>query len=578
MGPAAMSPTATEPPADLERALTRCHVTQQAERTLRVEDPMFLRGAAVCGVLRGCGRPLSIATWRPEYFDLSAPVDRIDTFISHNNETPRHRKFLALALHFNLAPAFAVAAVACSVTFVLTIYGMLPVLHRDGGEVLGFFCQLVGLLAFLATLMGWHEVAPLLGFRGPTVFLDRVCVHQTDRDLKRRGIESLPALIAESTSLLVLYTDVYLKKVWTIYEVATFLLLFPLGRLDIQPLIFPIVVLSGLVLACAGRVLWLLVVAPLDGPTVGQLGEPVNACVRLAIRWLMYLPLAIVYGGIQRWWARERHNMEARARAFSIRSATCLREEDRIVVERNMAIFAVHFDVVPSGSQKGDALSAFDGLVQRDLPRALRASLGRVGLPYAHAVAIFVIFVPYAMDLVAAHFRARHLAHAAGGAAAWAWAGEGRYVAAMTLHALAMAFALGPLSAAVFFFLQRCVLGFRGFRGVAAMTASSLVALTIHVLATFFLADRLAELAAESDLALGLFAASDATLLVLAWTVYQRPARVPSREPIGKDEVGSGPEADSEADTESVSGLSEPTGSDMDSNSNDELRACCPYA
>merc|ERR1719506_1574523 len=56
------------------------------------------------------------------------------------------------------------------------------------------------------------------------VFLDKTCIHQTDISLKRAGVLKLGAFLTSSSRMLILYSDVYLKKLWTVYEVACFLL------------------------------------------------------------------------------------------------------------------------------------------------------------------------------------------------------------------------------------------------------------------------------------------------------------------------------------------------------------------
>ena len=60
------------------------------------------------------------------------------------------------------------------------------------------------------------------------------------------GIANLAAFLAYSWSMVVLYSDVYLEKLWTVYEIASFLLLFPRGRLHVRPVYFPKLVLSGM--------------------------------------------------------------------------------------------------------------------------------------------------------------------------------------------------------------------------------------------------------------------------------------------------------------------------------------------
>ena len=42
-------------------------------------------------------------------YELSAPVEEIDAFLSHNWSTPRWKKFLSLVLHNDLLPTYVVS-------------------------------------------------------------------------------------------------------------------------------------------------------------------------------------------------------------------------------------------------------------------------------------------------------------------------------------------------------------------------------------------------------------------------------------------------------------------------------------
>merc|ERR1712007_392590 len=71
---------------------------------------------------------------------------------------------------------------------------------------------------------------------GTTTFLDKTCIHQTNQVLKRQGIRHLADFLENSNRLLVVYTDEYLKRVWTVYELASFLLIkLKDRRVDIIP-------------------------------------------------------------------------------------------------------------------------------------------------------------------------------------------------------------------------------------------------------------------------------------------------------------------------------------------------------
>jgi len=53
--------------------------------------------------------------------------------------------------------------------------------------------------------------------------------------VQRQGIEKLSAFLSNSEIMVALYTDTYLLKLWTVYEVASFLALRPIKCMKIVP-------------------------------------------------------------------------------------------------------------------------------------------------------------------------------------------------------------------------------------------------------------------------------------------------------------------------------------------------------
>ena len=84
--------------------------------------------------------------------------------------------------------------------------------------------------------------SPLLCFHRSLAFVDKACIHQTDEALKNRGIENLLHLLLVGV---VLYTKSYLQRLWTVYELASHLLLQPQGRIVMLDLDAAPTVISG---------------------------------------------------------------------------------------------------------------------------------------------------------------------------------------------------------------------------------------------------------------------------------------------------------------------------------------------
>merc|ERR1740121_1969778 len=106
----------------------------------------------------------------------------------------------------------------------------------------GCGCTLLTAPAFLLACVSGGELKRICGYRGKTMFLDKVCINQVDTELQRQGISKLGAFLRNSSRMLVIYSDIYLTKLWTVYEVACFLSTHPASDIILMPIYLPIVV------------------------------------------------------------------------------------------------------------------------------------------------------------------------------------------------------------------------------------------------------------------------------------------------------------------------------------------------
>ena len=110
----------------------------------------------------------------------------------------------SLCLHHNGVAAVSAALIAGVLATVLEIAGLgtLPVVrHRwFDGQIRGivFGPYLAAYSAFLLALLFWR-------WPDRVMFLDKICIHQTDAELTRRGIASINPIIRSSSSLLLCY-------------------------------------------------------------------------------------------------------------------------------------------------------------------------------------------------------------------------------------------------------------------------------------------------------------------------------------------------------------------------------------
>ncbi|CAK9016212.1 unnamed protein product [Durusdinium trenchii] len=149
-------------------------------------------------------------------FNASAEADLVEIFIGHSWSAGRWAKFLALCMYFNLGMAVkcAFGTWLLMVTVLLGWGGITSL----GGSCLALPClvYLPMIMFFLVFLFG-HQI---MGDT-PSVWVDKLCIHQTDPDLKAEQIASLAVFVARSQRMLILWDDTYFERLWCNLELAT---------------------------------------------------------------------------------------------------------------------------------------------------------------------------------------------------------------------------------------------------------------------------------------------------------------------------------------------------------------------
>lgn len=190
-------------------------------------SPETIRGVKASIVRSGFGQHLLDSRGSAATYELSSQSSQIDEFLSHSWSSSGRLKWLSLCLHHNGVAAVSAALIAGVLATVLEIAGLgtLPVVrHRwfDGqirSVVFGPYLAAYG--AFLLALLFWR-------WPDRVMFLDKICIHQTDAELKRRGIESINRCIRSSSSLLLCYApdaapgEGYFDRLWCNFELAAF--------------------------------------------------------------------------------------------------------------------------------------------------------------------------------------------------------------------------------------------------------------------------------------------------------------------------------------------------------------------
>ncbi|CAK0907867.1 unnamed protein product, partial [Prorocentrum cordatum] len=160
----------------------------------------------------------------------------IDIFLSHTWSSDEYLKYTAMLYHFNGRFSFLAAHFAALFTFLallaikeLTPYGsLLPCFYVPmpgnvdeyprGLPVCGP-CFFAGCVMQIATYVFGHFI--WFGYR-KTVFLDKCCIHQTDVEKKRRGVEFVGSFVKQSNTMFIPFDDDYFERLWCTYELAAF--------------------------------------------------------------------------------------------------------------------------------------------------------------------------------------------------------------------------------------------------------------------------------------------------------------------------------------------------------------------
>lgn len=356
----------------------------------------LLRATPLTTVLRGGAAILMNSAGSAETYALSQQVNDIDFFISHNWVVPHWKKFFCLALQFNLRLALAATAVALALVALASslgaqlLVGQMDISSFDpsiGTLEHGLGCTFLTVPTFLLVAFTRHELWRLVGFRGHSVFLDKTCIHQVNKELQQQGILKLGAFLRKSSRMIVLYNDLYLTKLWTVYEVACFLSLKTSARMIVVPLDQPIFVFGGVFISYM-----------------------VTIARALAIRFngggLLTTTVAISSGALAiakllRNGERRNQSIRNRVAHFRVDQCTCLCEDDRPVVYHNISCLMRAVGEVGDLASDEEALAAFNGVVHRRMSSALIASIGRSGMRYSHVLVVFSGFtMPQLFDEV----------------------------------------------------------------------------------------------------------------------------------------------------------------------------------
>eukprot|EP00927_Polykrikos_kofoidii_P053221 TRINITY_DN4748_c0_g1_i1.p1 TRINITY_DN4748_c0_g1~~TRINITY_DN4748_c0_g1_i1.p1 ORF type:complete len:586 (+),score=51.17 TRINITY_DN4748_c0_g1_i1:43-1800(+) len=306
----------------------------------------LLRGVHLSFLLASFGSIFSSSIGSCDTYSLSSVVQQLDAFISHNWSVGRWKKYLTLCVHFNFDLSFAVS---CVVIVLVRLALHFTVLQH--GSVV---CRVIFFPVFCFVMFLIRSALSYVGYHGAVLFLDKTCIAQDDQEVQRQGIAKLGAFIEKSSKMVVVYTDVYLRKLWTVYEVATFLSTRDAKHIHVISVSYCMTLLSSYL------IIYLCVLAEMF------LGDDSLTA--------LYALGGAILAVILRMWSRKRAQIKSSLSTFTVRTCTCAVESDRPVVYRNISWLMLASRAVGARASLDEALATFDSMARQKLPDVFLAT------------------------------------------------------------------------------------------------------------------------------------------------------------------------------------------------------------
>ena len=354
------------------------------------------RAVPIRSVLAGGAAAFGTSKGTAKDYELSAPTKQYDYFLSHSWRASRWHKLWLLLLFFR-GKAVLVGSLSGTVLgFVLTVTRVLPPMSAGAtladieGVAVSVWCTLFALVgAVLGVVIqdGFESVGLL---PRNWVFLDKLCIHQTDDSIKTQGIRALGLFLRHSRKMLVLWSPEYFSRLWCCFELASFLDTMREDRDGRNDVIFlPIQVGTVLFwitpcifIACATPAL--LALFELQS---AELYSQIFVC-------LVVISFNAVLSPVYFSYLRARRELSRQIARFSLRDAECFDESDRELITKLVTKW------YSTGDSVDDAVLAFDSTVKSHLGK-LVSQQGLVPWRLL-SVAIAIATLPPSFDYIAA--------------------------------------------------------------------------------------------------------------------------------------------------------------------------------
>ncbi|CAE8585878.1 unnamed protein product [Polarella glacialis] len=391
------------------------HSARNARKlSLEFSDKSLLRGVGVTKVLRRFGKLFNNSVGTAEDYQLGQEVREVSAFITHNWSLSRWKKYMALCCYFHIVPAFVVSLIVHLLLFALVVADKLPLYpayFADRPYYVGYWCMVGGWSAFWLTLFLWADVAAMFGRSGPIVFVDKVCIDQVDIDRKVQGILAIPAWLACSGTLVAVFSEELLVKLWTCFELCTFVALGRTDKIRVEPaLLSSASFFVSIVILCFTS--WKTLLAIGDS-SVTELTSALGHEFTMVFDILIFLGISLLTFATLTYWGRVCNRIRKQVDELDIRTAACQEEADRAVVLRALQSLSNRSisDGTVSEDQQLDelAMAEFTVKMRSQLENAFVRSLGRNRLPFKYLVASVMPLLGNMLDYLAADLRMQQL-------------------------------------------------------------------------------------------------------------------------------------------------------------------------
>lgn len=143
-------------------------------------------------------------------------VIRADSFISHSWSCPGWLRILAICHHLNLNMAIGSCLLTSffSVLFLVFSAGSFDSIAKQPHAVLQLWLLGFPTVVFLTVYLFGHV------WSQKSFWFDRICVDQLNLDVKHQTLQAIPAFVAGSREMLVLWDETYSSRLWCNYELA----------------------------------------------------------------------------------------------------------------------------------------------------------------------------------------------------------------------------------------------------------------------------------------------------------------------------------------------------------------------